>query len=44
MIQILMAMALVSDDEFLAFYSDGIKSFGVNDTIDDILAGGTFVY
>ena len=33
----------VSDDEFLAFYYDGIKSFGVNDTIDDILAGGTFV-
>ena len=32
----------VTDDEFLAFYSDGIKSFGVNDTIDEILAGGTF--
>lgn len=31
----------ISDDEFLAFYFDGIKSFGVNDTIDDILANGT---
>lgn len=32
----------VSDDEFLAFYYNGITSFGVNDTIDDILANGTF--
>lgn len=31
----------ISDQEFLDFYFDGIRSFGARDNIDDILANGT---
>jgi iron complex outermembrane receptor protein len=31
----------VSEEEFLAFYFDGIKSFGDRDNIDDIFANGS---
>ncbi|MCY4656895.1 MAG: TonB-dependent receptor plug domain-containing protein, partial [Gammaproteobacteria bacterium] len=32
----------VSDDEYLAFYYDGIKSFGARDNVLDIFAKGTY--
>ena len=32
----------VSDDEYLAFYYDGIAQFGARDTVQAVFAGGTY--
>ncbi len=32
----------ISDDEYLAFYYDGISQFGARDTVEEVFANGTY--